>query len=79
METTYDDIVRLQFEWFGFQTFTTKPLAIYKYTIGTFDVLDINLGSKVILAYPNEKSEESGELPFRLVAVGEEGQCGWEL
>ena len=55
MEATYDDVVGLQFERLGFQTFIAQPLAIDKCTIGTFDVLDVNLESKVTLVYPKEK------------------------
>ena len=55
METTYDDVVGLQFERFGFQAFTAKPLAIYECTVGTFDVLDVNLESGIILVFPSEK------------------------
>jgi len=55
VEATYDDVVGLQFEGFGFQTFTTKPLAVDERTIGTFDILDINLESKVTLVHPREK------------------------
>ena len=70
MEATYDDVVGLQFEGFGFQTFTTKPLAVDECTIRTFDILDVNLESKVILVYPSEKREAaSWQLPFRLVPI----------
>jgi len=55
VETTYDDVVGLQFEWFGFQAFTTEPLAIYECTVGTFDVLDVNLENGIILVFPSEK------------------------
>ena len=57
MGATYDDVVRLQFEGFGFKTFTTKPLAVDECTIGTFDVLDVNLENGVILMSPREKQQ----------------------
>ena len=49
METTYDDVVGLEFERLRFQTFTAEPLAVDKCSIRTFDILDVNLESKVIL------------------------------
>ena len=55
MGATYDDVVGLQFEGFGFKTFTTEPLAVDECTIGTFDILDINLESGVMLVFPREK------------------------
>ena len=52
---TYNDVIRLQFKRFGFQTFATQPLAVDKCTIGTSDVLNVNLESKVTLVYLREK------------------------
>jgi hypothetical protein len=69
VETTYDDVVGLQFEWFRFETFGAEPLAVNECTIGTFDILDINLGRKVILVFPREREAASWELPFRLVPI----------
>jgi len=57
VEATYDDIVGLEFEGLGFQAFTTEPLAVDECAIRTFDILDVNLESKVILVYPNEKTK----------------------
>jgi len=50
-----DDVAGLQFEEFGFQIPTAKPLAVGECTTGTPDVLDVNLESKVIFMYPSEK------------------------
>jgi hypothetical protein len=33
VDAELDDVVGLQFEWFGFQAFTTKPFPVYERTI----------------------------------------------
>ena len=48
-ETTHDDVFRLQFKRFGFEAFTTEPLAVNECAVGTFDILDVDLESNVIL------------------------------
>ena len=57
MGTTYDDVVGLEFEGLGFQTFIAEPLAVDKCTIVTLGILDVNLESKVILVQPSEKTK----------------------
>lgn len=60
METTYDDVFGLQFERLGFQAFVTESLAVDKCTIGTFDILDINLEKRVIPVGRGRKKKQVG-------------------
>jgi hypothetical protein len=60
VETTYDDVFGLQFERVGFQPFVTEPLAVNKCTVGTFDVLNIDLEKGVILVCQGRKMKQVG-------------------
>ena len=60
MGTTYDDVVGLQFEGFGLEAFAAEPIVVDKCAVGTFDILDVNLESKVILVHRGRKKRQVG-------------------
>lgn len=66
---TYDDILRLQFERLGLESFRTKSLAVDEGSIGTLDVLDVDLhaaGSMVKLVGLFPTHSVPHNVPFHL-------------